>query len=377
MDRNTPSCWKEAIPVGSPLVWSVLGEPAVTPGGTSAMVLAPIPAGTDVIALRVSDPAGAAVCVQLDAVADPEGGEWVTSGPGDLGPYCLSCPQRVAVGIGYGLFILPSNDFVPPAPAALEVSAGARDCSTLLRGPADDRSHLRIEGLFRATVDPTRAGVIPLGLAFLNESPLADEARRAAVLPETLRLVNELLAPGALQVTVARTRSVDNHAGALDITRGDPGPLESLYGDVLGRGSCQPPVDDGWVPVVFSGCIQIADPLQQTTSEPDGMTPGIPSGFAPPGRAQGIYLKGQSCRPGMDPIDWSPSSLATLLAHELGHYLGLYHSVEADGTVDQLADTNANNLMYYSPLEVAAPIFSPGQLQVMRRHPAIRWSAPN
>lgn len=104
------------------------------------------------------------------------------------------------------------------------------------------------------------------------------------------------------------------------------------------------------------------------------MTPGIPSGFPPAGRADGIYLKGQSCRPGSAPINWPPSLLATLLAHELGHYLGLFHSVEADGTLDQLADTDANNLMYYDPLTLSAPAFSASQFRVMRRHPAIRWS---
>jgi hypothetical protein len=362
----------------------VLGTPELAADGRSAQLTVPLPGGSGAAALRVSDPSGAALCVQLDSVVAPDGTPWVTSAAGDLGPYCLACPQRVSVGVGYGLFILPSDDPAPPVlPDALEVVAGIRDCSTLLPTATGTgtstatANHLRIEGRFPSTVEPARAGVIWLGLAFLGGSPLADPATRAAVLPETLLEVNALLAPGALQVVVARTRTVDHQAGALELTRGQGGPLDALYAEVLGTGDCTPPaVEDGWVPVVFAGCIRIADPLQQTTSEPDGMTPGIPDGFPPPGRAQGIYLKGLSCRPGMAPIDWTPSMLGRLLAHELGHYLGLYHSVEADGTVDQLADTDANNLMYYSPLTLTAPTFSPSQFRVMRRHPAISFGPP-
>jgi hypothetical protein len=321
--------------------------------------------------------------VQLESVVDPAAGVWVASAPGDpgsgpgLGPSCVGCPQRVSVGIGYGLFVLPSNDQPPPSPDALEITAGARDCTTLLPAPATAPAQLRIEGIFRAEVEPTRAGVVSLGLAFLGDSPLADQAMRAAVLPEALRQVNAMLAPGGLQVTVARTRSVGGQAAALELVRGDDGPLDALYdallGQVPGDDACRPPTEDAWVPVVFAGCIRVVDPLLQTTSEPDGMTPRIPDGFPPAGRAYGITLKGRSCRPGMAPIDWSPSQLATLLAHELGHTLGLYHSVEADGTADQLADTDANNIMFYAPLTLPAPAFSPSQFRVMRRHPVISF----
>jgi hypothetical protein len=372
---TAPSCWQEAAPAApAQPSFSLLGELPLASNGETAPLTVPLPSGGDTVVLRISDPTGAPACVQLDSVADPGGVPWVTSAAGDWGPFCVDCPQRVSVGIGYGLYVLPSNDRPPPWPASLQIVAGARDCATLLPGPPSPPARLRVEGLFPTAVAPSRAGVVALGLAFLRQSPLADEATRQAVLPETLRLVNELFAPGALQVVVARTRVVDTATGTIELSRGDDGPLDALFGQVLTGGGCDAPPDDGWVPVVFAGCLRVVDPVQATTSEPDGMTPGIPDGFPPAGRAHGVYLKGQSCQAGMAPIDWSPSMLAKLLAHELGHYLGLYHAVEADGTVDQLADTDASNLMVYDPLTVAAPTFSASQFQVMRRHPVIRWS---
>jgi len=375
-----PSCWQETAPASqaqAPFIFSQLDEVALGADGQTAPLTIPLPAGGDTFALRISDASGAPVCVQLDSVVDSAGDAWVTSMAGDWGPFCVGCPQRVSVGIGYGAFVLPSNDRPPPWPAALQIIAGARDCATLLPGPPSQPAQLQVEGWFPDAIAPSRAGVISLGLAFLRQSPLADESTRQAVLPETLRLVNELLAPGALQIVVARTRVVDTGTGTLELSRGDDGPLDALFEQVLSGDGCGAPADEGWVPVVFAGCLRVVDPLQSITSEPDGLTPGIPDGFPPPGRAHGVYLKGQSCQAGMAPIAWSSSMLAKLLAHELGHYLGLYHSVEADGTVDQLADTDETNLMYYSPLTVAAPAFSASQFQVMRRHPAIRWSPAN
>ena len=59
-------------------------------------------------------------------------------------------------------------------------------------------------------------------------------------------------------------------------------------------------------------------------------------------------------------------------AHELGHYLGLYHAVEADGLGDALDDTGPDNIMHFNPGLATAVGFSPAQGRVMRMHPAAR-----
>jgi len=69
--------------------------------------------------------------------------------------------------------------------------------------------------------------------------------------------------------------------------------------------------------------------------------------------------------------------LGQTLAHEIGHYLGLFHNVEADGTsVDPLADTpkvppfGMANLMYYASAG-RQPKLTAMQIAAMRRHPLL------
>jgi Pregnancy-associated plasma protein-A len=70
--------------------------------------------------------------------------------------------------------------------------------------------------------------------------------------------------------------------------------------------------------------------------------------------------------------------LGQTLAHEIGHYLGLFHVREADGTsADPLTDTPKtmpeaqSNLMYYTGTR-RVPNLSAEQIRAMRRHPVLR-----
>lgn len=366
---EAPRCPLPAPPLPS---WTVLGEPTLDADGRSAPISISLPSDADIVSLRVSDPTGALVCVQLESVDAHLAGAWVTTGPGDFGPYCVSCPQRVSVGVGYGLFVLPSNSQPLPRSKSLDVIVSARDCTTLLRAGPSPSKRLLIEGLFRPAAPAQRTGSLSLSLTFRQGTPLSAADVRDSLVSEVLERVNRELAAGGLRLSVASTRTLDLPAHLL-LTRGDNAPLDALGGEPRkADAECASSTGDVSIPVVFAGCIRVHDSLSGVTGEPDGLTSGIPSGFPTHGRGAGIYLKDQSCHSGAA-IPWTAPLLAKLLAHELGHYLGLYHSVEPDGTLDQLDDTDARNLMFHNPLQSSAQSFSRSQLEILRRHPSVRW----
>ncbi len=336
----------------------------------------PLAADARGVALRVSRPDGQAACVQLDEARDAAGDAWVTPPATleDYGAYCRSCPQRVSVGVGAGLYVLPSGDPRPPMTSRLQVRVAARECSTFLPPRAGEQpASLRIETLALPEVEETREGVVLLEVAITSGSVFHGNGEPLpADLVAALDEVNALLRPGRLSVRPVRVRRVDVE-DPLDFQRGDHAALDRFHGTLhsCDEGGTAP--DDGYVPLVLAGCLRLTDPVLKKTSEPEGFVPRIPDGLASPGRAHGVFIRGRACRDGSQPISWPTGYLARLIAHELGHFLGLYHSVEEDGTVDLLEDTGADNLMSYRPSTVTSPAFSASQFRIMRRHPAVRW----
>lgn len=62
--------------------------------------------------------------------------------------------------------------------------------------------------------------------------------------------------------------------------------------------------------------------------------------------------------------------LGLILAHELGHYLGLFHVPESSGLPDHIAhtDPDSQNVMDSAP---NGPGLTPIQINVLRAHPAL------
>lgn len=356
--------------------WITVAEPLLDTDGISEEVL--VHGSSGPLTLRISAPSDATACVQLHSVNDAASSAWVTAPTliADYGDYCVSCPQRVSVGTAGAVYVLPSIDPAPPVTSVMKVRAALRDCSTFLpyRSATGRPDRLRVETLSATPLASSARGEVLLEFVITPGSFLySDDRELPTVLAEAVAQINVILQPGSLSVVTQRVRrtTIDD---PLELTRGDVSAITSVVDSLR---SC---VIEGAtprsrvLPVVLAGCIRKRDPILMTISEPEGYVPHIPDGVIADQGAYGVYLRGRTCTSGSTPFALTSGDLAKRIAHELGHALGLYHTVEQDGTTDQLTDTGTDNLMNYRPSVVAGlgNGFTTSQLQVMRRHPLIR-----
>ncbi|HNN51584.1 MAG TPA: hypothetical protein PKO07_11210 [Pseudomonadota bacterium] len=373
------SCFESLISAKAPaspqVIWQNLGTPLFDGSGISDVVTVPFPSGNSDALFRVSSSSGP-LCFQVHEAKDGSGSAWVSppvSGS-DYGNYCQSCPQRVSVGVQSALYLLPSGEPLPQSTSQLGIRLALRDCTTFLPTSSAAVSVL-VEGKKESIPAPKndlQPGQIPIQFIIGSGSIYHDQA---AVFPDTLAaavdVANTLFAGGNLRIVPVRIRRIAGE-DPLTVQRGDHAALDRLGMQAFACDSGSVSRDDA-IPVVLAGCLQVRDPLLLQNTEVDGYTPHIPDGFSSPSTMHGVFLKGRSCSASAPPVDLGPQVLGKLLAHELGHYLGLYHSAESDGTMDQIADTSSDNIMNFRPLQIGSPKFTSGQFQIMRRHPAMVW----
>jgi hypothetical protein len=123
--------------------------------------------------------------------------------------------------------------------------------------------------------------------------------------------------------------------------------------------------------VIFAGCLEHVG-TDRLAIETQGYAPRIPGGGGDGAFADGVFVSAAGCGPGANLA--TPERAAKILAHELGHFLGLYHTVECSGGEDLLPDTDSRNLMNYLPDAVDSSGLSDRQVFVMRRRPYVHSS---
>ncbi len=342
-DDDTP-------PGESPSAWLEVETTQFRGNGESETVAIPAQGPVDAVALRATS--DAEVCFQLSSAVDGFG-HALNIGR-SAGPYCRGCELRTSIAASAGVFIFPTQAGFE-SHHGLSLQFARINCETLtpLKTP-DDQPPLQVE------VQPIRTSkqaAIDLRFLVADTSILhGDESRQLAL----LTALHEELASAGIAPRVVETLELDTFPTQLQFHTGDPSALADALAEV-------PAKAETTIDIVFGGCLRYDDPIFGPPHPVNGFTPRIPGGAGP---ADAVFMPGLNCS--TEEIEDLPvHTQAHVLAHELGHYLGLYHSVESDGTSDQLVDTGPDNIMHFNPQRAAAIDFSASQGHMMRMHPAV------
>jgi hypothetical protein len=209
-------------------------------------------------------------------------------------------------------------------------------------------------------------GVLRLHLHFTGVGDLtAESAPTNERLSNGIAEATQIMASAGIQLEIAGYHDVpgieeDPTLLALESTIGNPNDLSKLL--LLGQGDDVAALNVFFVKSIYKDGDFAGGGLVL------GIAAGIPGpAFLGPSYRSGVVIAVFEEGEGED-------YMGNVISHEIGHYLGLYHSTESNGALhDTLSDTaedDNQNLMFwaYSPAQKS---LSPHQTTVMRSHPLI------
>jgi hypothetical protein len=354
-----------------PLRWQ-RERAAVGPDGLTEAAHFVVPEGARVFALRAYSvlPRTTLDCFAARDVVVNGTETWVGSDTAaDSGDYCATCQQRVSVGRGYGSFVLPSAGAAELVISTVSARIGLPDCQTLTPRArvADAPDALWVELSAWAAPEPTVALQLQLAVMLATRHGFAQDA---ALLPDALAALQRIWLRAGIQVEIVARVEIAEPPAPLAYSATD---LSALV-DVSRRARAA--LADGFAaagPVLLlTPCLQRADLVRGGRTEPWAVTPHLPGGLAIRDEPDEIFVAAERCE-GLTPSARfsDPALLGAVMAHELGHYFGLYHVTEHDGRQDMLVDTvmSEPNLMQATPSSSATAL-SQSQIELARRHPA-------
>lgn len=349
-----------------PLVLSAT-LPVSNDGRTETTTFDP-PAGARAVLLTATPVGGQAetnrdLCFRFAPVETPTA-SWVGL-PEEQGtaPGCGSCTHPMVWGIGSAGALLPSapeavDDPLPPLTLGVEV----RNCA--LGIPASRASfpgmatHLQVEARFLdvpAEDEPlvltvhllTRPDALHAANTFWTEVIATAAARFHAA---GVQLV--VLGPDAILAPA------DNDDPRLLFGADGDGALHALATELRAAQN-----EMAAVPVALVGCL-VRTHADGTKTYPAGVTTRIPGSADAASAPSFVAVAAAGCKVGGPPTPPPHDAIrmGLILAHELGHHLGLFHADAAPGLMN-------TDVIAVSP---EAAWFAKGESALLRRHPAAR-----
>ena len=295
-------------------------------------------------------------CVQIVRLETPEGLFLDRSSVEEFGSICKKCQQRSEAFHSGGSWVYPNNGDRAKEGEILTIKLSLWDCNhrqpvaaSLLQG-ITSRS-VKVETRFVEESQETLE--LPVTVFFTNE---ASRQSRANLKDYMEAVVDYWYKTAGILVKWKLSPEVVRQPSKLE--------LSQKINTIVGHGN---------LPLVFAGCFYQQSLPGRASSEPSGFTHRIPGGYAG-SENDLVMIKTRECDFGNIASTLPPDVASRIINHELGHYLGLYHSQEETGATHHLKDGGASkNLMYFSPLHSkGGQQLSESQKVVVRSHPYLK-----
>jgi hypothetical protein len=342
-----------------------LNDVVLDDNGESADLFIDLPEETSSVFVMVRGEESAFLTLKK-VITPPPLSESIVKGPG--GHVCVPCKNRVASAQHIGSFLLPNDPDV-------EVKGGEWTFKVRATHRVEDLSQglvflgypstCQVTVLARTEPVPETA-TLPIRLHFTGSHGLtAESAPTDERLQSALDILATIYATAGVGLEIAGYHDVpgvDEDPTLTDVgsTAGFPNDLSKLFlaGD---------DTDPAALNVFFVNSIYKDVDYEEVGGTVLGIAGGVP----------GPAYLGPTYRSGVAIATFEISEddhLGNVMAHEIGHYLGLFHSTEKDAifhdTLQDTEESDGGNLMYWG-WSAGQMALSEAQSYVLRSHPMV------
>ncbi|MCC6624063.1 MAG: hypothetical protein IT385_22600 [Deltaproteobacteria bacterium] len=349
-----------------------------------------VPANTVSITISVVGDAGGSYAI--DRWHGESGTDLVASGwlAREGTGLCLSCRNRITVAQGAFAALAPNNpdatielgrhtvSLLGYVPAVVRQDVGAvcgdgtcaffdqfqcpeTDCASApFTGTVLVWVHAKVAG---ASAELPETGVLDLNLHFTGAQGLtAASAPTDATFQANLESMRTIYRQVGIELGDITYRDVDTRFQVIESMDGPESDLQELFRQSDGNRNALN--------------LYFVDELSAGALGGLGVILGVSGGIPGPTLLQGTHRSGVAIA--IKPVQGLPAGVDTTMAHETGHFLGLFHTSEQDfggfgpQIHDPLPDTPQNDESYLMFNTGAGDKLSPWQGRVMRSNPWVR-----
>jgi hypothetical protein len=270
-----------------------------------------------------------------------------------LGPFAaqFKSPNRVVQDKGVAAFLFPNNPAISVAAGEHVMTISGMRLSANQATPVS--GEVTVEILYRTAV--LERGRLDVSLYFSGAAELhAADAPTSTLIIGAIEKLREIYGRAGIEIGALAYYDIDESFRTITGIDGSGDQLEQMMKLSEGKG---PGLHYFFVDRFEAGFL------------PGAQVAGVSGGLPGPPLRTGSVNSGVAVALAMTASD--PNTLAHVMAHEGGHWLGLYHTSEIIGTEDQMPDTpsgEAGNTFLMYPAVGGGTEISASQATVMRNH---------